>query len=188
MSARASTAPPSSMLDRFVPHEELRRAERDGDERSEIPSLKRFTVFNTDQCENLPPELASAPLAVPEGPIMPHAGALIAATGANFRIGGDRAFYSPVHDSFRCRGRRRISSRSTGTGPPCTSSAIMPGSRLCRYLFLPSRTRWPPARLRRHSQRDSRKASSLSSGRYLPGLALRAVTRASAFSLSRRSA
>jgi hypothetical protein len=34
---------------------------------------------------------------------------------------------------------------------------IMPGSRLCRYLFLPSRTRWPPARLRRHNQRDSRK-------------------------------
>ena len=33
----------------------------------------------------------------------------------------------------------------------------MPGSRLCRYLFLPSRTRSPPARLRRHNQRDSRK-------------------------------
>jgi hypothetical protein len=33
----------------------------------------------------------------------------------------------------------------------------MPGSRLCRYLFLPSRTRRPPARLRRYHQRDSRK-------------------------------
>src|SRR6202795_1859591 len=28
----------------------------------------------------------------------PHAEALIAATGADFRIGGERAFYSPIHD------------------------------------------------------------------------------------------
>ena len=37
--------------DRFVPDEERRRAERDGDEPDAIPFLKRFTVFNTDQCE-----------------------------------------------------------------------------------------------------------------------------------------
>src|SRR6202035_3788892 len=43
------------------------------------------------------------------------------------------------------------------TRPSRTRRRIMPGSRLCRYLFLPSRTRWPPARLRRHNQRDSRK-------------------------------
>jgi antirestriction protein ArdC len=30
--------------------------------------------------------------------ILPQAEALIAATGADFRIGGDRAFYSPSHD------------------------------------------------------------------------------------------
>jgi antirestriction protein ArdC len=29
---------------------------------------------------------------------IPHAEALIAATGADFRIGGDRAFYVPAHD------------------------------------------------------------------------------------------
>jgi antirestriction protein ArdC len=84
--------------DRFVPDEERRRAERDGDEPNAIPFLKRFAVFNTDQCENLPPELTSAPAPVPEGLILPHAEALIAATGADFRIGGDRAFYSTVHD------------------------------------------------------------------------------------------
>ena len=38
----------------------------------------------------------------------------------------------------------------------------------------------------RHNQRASRKASSLSSGRYRPGLEFVAVRRASAFSLSRR--
>ena len=32
------------------------------------------------------------------GLILPQAGALIAATHANFRIGGDRAFYSPTQD------------------------------------------------------------------------------------------
>jgi antirestriction protein ArdC len=55
-------------------------------------------VFNTEQCENLPPELANAPAPVPEGLILPHTDALIAATDADFRIGGDRAFYSTVHD------------------------------------------------------------------------------------------
>ena len=35
---------------------------------------------------------------VPEGLILPQAEALIAATGADFRIGGERAFYSPAHD------------------------------------------------------------------------------------------
>jgi antirestriction protein ArdC len=84
--------------DRFVPDQERKRAERDGDEPNAIPFLKRFTVFNIDQCENLPPELTSAPAPVPEGLILPHAEALIAATAADFRIGGDRAYYSPIHD------------------------------------------------------------------------------------------
>jgi antirestriction protein ArdC len=40
----------------------------------------------------------SAHASVPEGLILPHAEALIAATGADFRIGGDRAFYNTAHD------------------------------------------------------------------------------------------
>src|SRR5260370_12265542 len=84
--------------DRFTPDEERRRAERDGDEPNAIPFLKRFTVFNTDQCENLPAALTPAPAPIPEGLILPHAEALIAATGADFRVGGERAFYSPNHD------------------------------------------------------------------------------------------
>ena len=84
--------------DRFTPEDERRRAERDGDEPGAIPFLKRFTVFNTDQCENLPDGLITAPPPVPEGLILPQAEALIGATGADFRIGGDRAFYSPGSD------------------------------------------------------------------------------------------
>jgi antirestriction protein ArdC len=84
--------------DRFIPDDERKRAERDGDEPGTIPFLKRFTVFNTDQCENLPAGLVTAPAPIPDGLILPDAEALIAATGADFRIGGDCAFYSPYHD------------------------------------------------------------------------------------------
>ncbi|MHB8886815.1 MAG: ArdC family protein [Methylovirgula sp.] len=84
--------------DCFTPEDERQRAERDGDEPGAIPFLKRFTVFNTDQCENLPDGLVTAPPPVPEGLILPQAEALIDAAGADFRIGGDRAFYSPAND------------------------------------------------------------------------------------------
>jgi len=84
--------------DRFVPDEERRRAERDGDAPEAIPFLKRFTVFNTDQCEDLPVDLATAPPPIPQGLILPQAEALIKATGIDFRIGGDRAFYVPSED------------------------------------------------------------------------------------------
>ena len=84
--------------DRFVPEAERERADRDGDEPSAIPFLKRFTVFNTDQCEGLPDTIASAAPPVPEGLILPQAEALIRASGADIRIGGDRAFYAVIGD------------------------------------------------------------------------------------------
>jgi antirestriction protein ArdC len=71
---------------------------RSATETSPTRSRSSNTVFNTDQYENLPRELTSAPASVPEGLILPHAEALIAATGADFRTGGDRAFYSPNYD------------------------------------------------------------------------------------------
>ncbi|MHB1872572.1 MAG: ArdC family protein [Steroidobacteraceae bacterium] len=84
--------------DRFVPEAERERADRDGDEPSAIPFLKRFTVFNTDQCDGLPDTIASTAPPVPEGLILPQAEALIRASGADIRIGGDRAFYSVIGD------------------------------------------------------------------------------------------
>jgi antirestriction protein ArdC len=84
--------------DRFVPNDERRRAAETGDEAQAIPFLKRFTVFNTDQCEGLPEDVASVAPPPPPGLIEPQAEALIAATGAEFRIGGARAFYSTVGD------------------------------------------------------------------------------------------
>ena len=84
--------------DRFIPYRERTRAAETGDEPEAIPFLKRFTVFNTDQCEDLPPDLAAPPAPVAETLILPRAEALIRATGADIRIGGERAFYVPSAD------------------------------------------------------------------------------------------
>ncbi|MES2159187.1 MAG: zincin-like metallopeptidase domain-containing protein [Pseudomonadota bacterium] len=83
---------------RFTPGEERRRAADDDRRPGSIPFLKRFTVFSIDQCEGLPDRIAAPPPLVAEGLVLPKAEALIAATGADFRIGGDSAFYSPSHD------------------------------------------------------------------------------------------
>jgi antirestriction protein ArdC len=84
--------------DRFVPNDEKKRAIETGEDALAIPFLKRFTVFNTDQCDGLPIEVAQAAPPPPPGMIEPEAERLIAATGADFRIGGARAFYSPSGD------------------------------------------------------------------------------------------
>lgn len=45
--------------DRFTPDKERRQAERDGDEPAAVAFFKRFTVFNTDQCENPSGDIAT---------------------------------------------------------------------------------------------------------------------------------
>ena len=84
--------------DRFIPDEEKRRAQETGEEAQAIPFLKRFTVFNVAQCEDLPGDLDIAPPAPEPGLIEPRVEALIKATGIDVRIGGDRAFYMPTAD------------------------------------------------------------------------------------------
>ncbi len=84
--------------DRFVPRAERERADREDDEPAGVPFLKRFTVFNAAQCEGLPERAEGAVPMVPDDAIVPEADALIEATGADLRIGGDRAFYVPSQD------------------------------------------------------------------------------------------
>jgi len=84
--------------DRFTPEDEKRRARETGEEPGKIAFLKRFTVFNTAQCEGLPEDIGMAAPPPPPGLIEPQVEALIKATGIDFRIGGDRAYYAPVHD------------------------------------------------------------------------------------------
>jgi antirestriction protein ArdC len=84
--------------DRFIPYRERQRAAETGDDPEAIPFLKRFAVFNSDQCEGLPADIAPAAVPLDDHLILPQAEALIRATGADIRIGGDRAFYVPSAD------------------------------------------------------------------------------------------
>ena len=84
--------------DRFTPEDEKRRAREAGEDAQAIPFLKRFTVFNASQCDGLPEEIAVVAPPPEPGLIEPRVEALIRATGIDFRIGGDRAFYVPAHD------------------------------------------------------------------------------------------
>lgn len=86
--------------DKFTPKAEQERAAREGDAPGAVPFLKRFTVFNVDQCEGLE-TLAAASAPLPERQIIPHIEALIAATRADFRIGGAEAYYAPALDYVR---------------------------------------------------------------------------------------
>ncbi|TSE04708.1 DUF1738 domain-containing protein [Mesorhizobium intechi] len=87
--------------DRFVPKGEQERARTDGDEPQAVPYLKRFTVFNVAQCDGLPEHLYRKAEPLPERQIVPQAEGLIRASGADFRIGGDRAFYMPGTDTIQ---------------------------------------------------------------------------------------
>jgi antirestriction protein ArdC len=82
--------------DRFVPAEEMKRASTAGDKAQAIPFLKRFTIFNTDQCDGLSADVSS--IAPSPHMVEPRVEALIRATSIDFRIGGDRAFYCPRKD------------------------------------------------------------------------------------------
>lgn len=84
--------------DRFTPEDEKRRAAESGDKPGAIPFLKRFTLFNTEQCERLPDGCGVA--APPRDPdiVLPEVEDLIKATGIDFRIGGAHGFYHPTHD------------------------------------------------------------------------------------------
>lgn len=84
--------------DRFVPKKEQERAEQTGEAPQSIGFLKRYTVFNVAQCKDLPADLYIGADPLPERELIPRAEALIAATGADFRIGGPKAFYAPGED------------------------------------------------------------------------------------------
>ncbi|WP_137902945.1 ArdC-like ssDNA-binding domain-containing protein [Sphingomonas sp. 3F27F9] len=84
--------------DRFTPEAEKARAVETGGDAKTIAFLKRFTMFNVAQCEGLRPGLAPDPAPLPERQIVPVAEEVIAASGIEFRVGGNRAFYVPAQD------------------------------------------------------------------------------------------
>jgi antirestriction protein ArdC len=84
--------------DRFIPEDEKKRSRETGEDAQAIPFLKRFTVFNAAQCEGLPDDIATAAPPAPTNLIEPTVDSLIKATGIDFRIGGNKAFYVPALD------------------------------------------------------------------------------------------
>jgi antirestriction protein ArdC len=88
-------------VDRFVPHDEKRRAFEAGEDAQAILLLKQFTVFNVDQCEGLPNEIATTAPQPPSDLIEPAVDALIKASQISFRVGGDRAYYATGEDYIR---------------------------------------------------------------------------------------
>ncbi|WP_051334708.1 zincin-like metallopeptidase domain-containing protein [Bradyrhizobium sp. Ai1a-2] len=90
--------------DRFVPKREQGGAtsashDQPANEEASVPFLRRYTVFNVDQCDNLPDHCIVARPRLPEREIVPQAEALAAATLADVRIGGAKAFYQPSDDT-----------------------------------------------------------------------------------------
>src|SRR5690606_15819453 len=83
--------------DRFTPDDD-RKQEGESDAPRSIPFLKRFTVFNAAQCDDLPERLTAEPAPLPQRELHDQAEALIAATGADFRTGGSKAFYNVGED------------------------------------------------------------------------------------------
>ncbi|OAO04815.1 antirepressor [Sphingomonadales bacterium EhC05] len=79
--------------DRFTPDDDGQE-QGGGDKPRSIPFLKRFTVFNAAQCDGLPERLTAEPAPLPERELHDQAEALIAATRADFRTGGTKAFYN----------------------------------------------------------------------------------------------
>lgn len=79
------------------------RTEQDDDSGEEgeqaIPFLKVYTVFNTEQIDGLPEQSTPLPASMlSEAERIDRAEALFAATRADIRHGGDRAFYRPDAD------------------------------------------------------------------------------------------
>ncbi|WP_084582973.1 ArdC family protein [Sphingomonas azotifigens] len=84
--------------DRFTPKDEAEKAQGEDREARTIAFLKRFTVFNVDQCDGLPEAMTSNPVLPDPVLAIAEADRVIAASGADFRIGGSQAYYSPLQD------------------------------------------------------------------------------------------
>jgi antirestriction protein ArdC len=91
--------------DKFVPKRNQGQDTQSDGERKQtegegqaVPFLRRYTVFNTAQCDNLPERCLASNSSLPEREIIPQAEALATATLADIRIGGVEAFYRPLAD------------------------------------------------------------------------------------------
>lgn len=85
-------------VDRFTPKDAEQETTKTDKDDASIPFLKRYRVFNADQCDGLPNSVTDTLAPLPDRQLVPGAEELVEATQAIVQIGGDRAFYDPVRD------------------------------------------------------------------------------------------
>jgi antirestriction protein ArdC len=83
--------------DSFVPKAERDRAKEQGQDPNAVPFLKRFRVFNIEQCEGLSAHVVTTPKPISAFQRVPAAEQLIDASGATIRP-GDGPMYSSKLD------------------------------------------------------------------------------------------
>jgi antirestriction protein ArdC len=85
----------------FVKQLQVRDKSSDDDSAARlIPMLREYTVFNVDQCENLPPRVITLANTKPRNPGQRDATVdeFLACSGANIREGSGDAYYRPTDD------------------------------------------------------------------------------------------
>ncbi len=87
--------------DRYIPKKEQERAREQGGEPNAVPFLKRFIVFNVEQCDGLPAHIITPPQPHPDTDPWSAGDALVAATGAVIREGGGEPYYHHGEDFIR---------------------------------------------------------------------------------------
>lgn len=85
-------------VDRFTPKDTEQEVTKTDKDDTSIPFLKRYRVFNADQCDGLPDSVTDTLAPLPDRQLVPRAEELVEATQAIVQIGGDRAFYDSVRD------------------------------------------------------------------------------------------
>ncbi len=84
--------------DRFTPKGDEQKARDEDRDARQVAFLKRFTVFNVDQCEGLPHNLTRSVAPTELADLLPSVQAIIRNSGADIRFGGGEAYYAPSAD------------------------------------------------------------------------------------------
>ena len=85
----------------FTPKTETIDAAIQGRDAKSFNFLKRYTVFNIAQCDGLKADTPEKAMPHDTAQKIQHYDEIIKATGADFRIGGDEAFYDAEQDFIR---------------------------------------------------------------------------------------
>lgn len=107
--------------DSFMPKSEAERIGKEDHEVRTIGFLKRFTVFNVDQCDGLPADLTDTLAPTYPAVAVEQADAIVRSSGLTFGLEEQRRTMRPVRTLWRYHTILRSILASTGTAPRYTS-------------------------------------------------------------------